>query len=75
MSKAHLRIPGVIERQHVYTLDEFRQRTGMGDAAMRTARRAGLRVVRFKNRSFVRGADFLDFLDAVARDGEALEDQ
>ena len=62
--------PGVIEPQHVYTLAEFQQRTGMGECAMRTARRAGLKVVRFKNRSFVRGSDFLEFLDNVARSGD-----
>ena len=59
--------PGVIESQHVYTLREFQARSGMGEAALRTARRVGLKAVRFKNRSFVRGADFLAFLDKVAR--------
>ena len=61
--------PGVIEPQNIYTLREFQARSGLGETALRTARRAGLRVVRFKNRSYVRGQDFLEFLDKVAQDG------
>lgn len=60
---------GVISCGEVYTLREFQARSGLGEAALRTARRAGLRVVRFKNRSYVRGQDFLEFLDKVAQNG------
>ena len=59
--------PGTISSGEVYRLDEFRRRTVWEKSALRTARRSGLRVIYFKNRGFVRGSDFLAFLDEVAR--------
>ncbi len=47
----------------VYRLDEFKRRTGLGDFAIRQARRHGLRVFRMGGKSFVRGADFSAYLD------------
>jgi hypothetical protein len=45
-----------------YTLPEFRRRTGLENAAIRSARRAGLIVRRVGRRSYVLGDDFLEFL-------------
>ena len=64
--------PGVIEPQMLYTLDEVKARTGFGDAAMRTARRAGLRVVYCNKRGFVKGADMIDYIEANGRDDTDL---
>lgn len=58
--------PAVIRADAAYRLDDFRARTGMGEWAMREARRAGLRVVTVGGKRWIRGADFLDFLAARA---------
>ena len=46
----------------LYTLADFKNRTGLGEHAMRTARRRGLKVTYGGNRGFVLGADFIDYL-------------
>ncbi len=58
------RPPGVISRHEVYTLDEFKQRTGLSEAALRTARRAGLKVDYRQGRAFIRGENWYAYLDA-----------
>jgi hypothetical protein len=62
------RAPGVIRIDELYTLDEFRSRTGLGEQWLRTARRTGLRVLYLGGRAFVRGRDFVDFLEKSAGD-------
>lgn len=57
--------PGCIEPDAVYSLDEFRRRTGWGVHAVRTARRNGLRIIYTGGRAFVRGSDFLRYLDEL----------
>lgn len=59
--------PGVIARDEVYTLDEFRERVGWSDHALRTARRNGLTVICTNGRGYVLGSDFLAYLDAKRR--------
>ena len=59
--------PPAIESGRAYTLPAFRQVTGLGLAAMRTARRRGLRVRHAHGKAFVVGADFLDYLDQYDR--------
>ncbi len=57
---------GPIQRDTVYPLHSFMSRVGWGEFAMRSARRSGLRVVRMGKSVFVRGEDFIDFLDKQA---------
>jgi hypothetical protein len=47
----------------VYPLAEFMQRARLDKAAMRTARRRGLRVRYVGRRGYVSGAEFLRWLD------------
>jgi len=54
---------GVISADHAYSLEQVRDRLGLGTAALRTARRKGLIVRRIGRRSFVLGRDLLDFLN------------
>ena len=46
----------------VYGLAEFKARSGLGDAGLRNARRAGLRILYAHNRGFVLGDDFVEYL-------------
>ena len=61
--------PGVISPDDLYTLDEFRARTKLGQAALRTLRRAGLRVIYQSGRAFIFGSDFIEFLISPSRSG------
>lgn len=56
------RILGFVDLDAVYAVAEFRRRLGMSDAALRAARRRGLKVLRSGKRAYVCGRDFLDFL-------------
>ena len=60
----HERSPGVVSRYEVYTLDEFKRRTGLSEAALRTARRSGLKVDYRQGRAFVRGESWYAYLAA-----------
>lgn len=53
---------GVIDATACYTLDALRDRLGITDAWLRTARRRGLRVRYAGRRAFVIGADFIGYL-------------
>ena len=52
----------VVQADAAYTLNEFRRRTGLGQAAMRSARKAGLAVIYVGGRGFVMGKSWLDHL-------------
>jgi len=54
--------PGVL-----YPLPLFKQITGFGNHAMRTARANGLKVRRLGGRAFVHGTDFLGYVDSLDR--------
>lgn len=58
--------PGVIEAGAVYRIEEFKRRVGWGSHAMRQARRAGMKVVYTAGRAYIRGADFISYLDRLA---------
>ena len=60
------REPGEISADRLYTLQEIENRLGLGRAAMRTARRQGLRVRRIGRRGYVLGRDMIDYVDRVA---------
>jgi hypothetical protein len=50
----------------IYPLELFKGMTGLDVAAMREARRNGLKVHKVGRRHFVRGEDFHDYLDKLA---------
>lgn len=53
-----------------YPLQVFGEYTGLSTAALRTARRGGLRVLRIGNRGYVLGSDFIDYAIKVQGRGE-----
>jgi hypothetical protein len=61
-----LREPGVIRADCAYSLDQVKNRLGLGTAAIRTARRKGLTVRRVGRKSFVLGADLLTYIQEHA---------
>jgi hypothetical protein len=63
------RTPGVILSDACYAKEEFLARTGFKQAAWRSARRNGLRVVETGGRAFVLGSDWIAYLSSIARDG------
>lgn len=63
--------PGIIRADESYTVAEFRRRADLGDYAFRQLRAKGLRVVECGKKRFVRGADWLEFLDRQAAEQEA----
>lgn len=52
----------------IYPLVAFEKVSGMGKAAMKTARRNGLRVRKVLGRSYVLGRDFLNWIDERTRE-------
>ena len=57
----------------VYPLSVFQERAGIGKHALRTLKRQGLRIIHpggERGRGFVRGSDFLELLDRLAREQE-----
>lgn len=57
---------GVILSEATYPLAEFQKLSGLGEAALREARRRGLVVTAIGRRRFVRGADFYEFVGRQA---------
>lgn len=57
--------PGLVSSDCLYTLDEIRDRLGLGQAAMRQARRAGLPVRKIGRRRYVLGRDLLAYVEAA----------
>jgi len=49
-----------------YTLREFQRRTHLGNWALRTARRRGLKVCRVGGRAYISGRDWMDYLSEHA---------
>src|SRR5262245_3432519 len=69
-------VVGVIHPDELYTLTAFRRRLGMQAAALRSARRAGLRVYYVHKHGFVLGRDWIEYVlkAPVRRDGEPAPD-
>lgn len=65
MAAAKIAAAGVINRDAVYTVREFRNRMRLGSHIWRTVRR-GLRTIRLGRRVYIRGADWLAYLDRQA---------
>jgi hypothetical protein len=59
---------GVIFSSATYPLAEFQRLSGLGEAALRSARRQGLLVHKVGSRKFVRGHDWHEFLAKRASD-------
>jgi len=62
---------GVIDTRAVYTLPALKDRLGITDAWLRTARRRGLRVRYAGRRAFVTGADFVRYIAASQERSDA----
>ena len=54
---------GRISANELYTLEELRARLGLGAAALRTARRRGLKVRRIGRRGYVLGKDIMEYVE------------
>ena len=55
-----------IRADEAYTTAEFRRRTLIGDFAFRKLRREGFPIVAIGRKQYVRGADWLAYLERVA---------
>lgn len=53
---------GVINPEELYTLKAFTRRLGIGAATLRSARRAGLRVLYVHKHAYVYGRDWVDYV-------------
>lgn len=62
----HLSAVGVIRAGELYRLRELQRRLGWGEHALRQAKVAGLRIVRFGREGFVLGSDALDWFRKLA---------
>lgn len=60
--------PQAINGHESYTIREFCRRIAVGQWALRNLRRRGLRVIRICGRAYIRGSDWLVFLESVAAD-------
>jgi len=54
---------GEVRRDAAYTLDAI-EKFGFGKAAIRTARRNGLKVRRVGRRAIILGSDLLDYIES-----------
>jgi len=55
---------GPIEPHILYPLEDLKARSGMGSAAMRTARRQGLTVKYAGGRGYILGRHFIEYVEA-----------
>lgn len=60
---APVAVENVIRAGEAYPLPIFKRLTGMGDAAMRAARKNGLPLKKVGTRTFILGADWLSYLE------------
>jgi hypothetical protein len=70
MKDTAIRQPG-IDPTRIYPLPDFMRVSGLGVAAMRAARRSGLRVLYSGRSAFVDGADFIAWIRSTAKDSRA----
>jgi len=57
---------GPIRPEELYPLAVLKQRLGWGDAALRRARRDGLKVTRYGNLHCIVGSDLIEFIKKQA---------
>ncbi|MDA1016058.1 MAG: hypothetical protein O3A00_16585 [Planctomycetota bacterium] len=60
-----------IESSTVYPLRDFQRLAGLGNFALREARKKGLRVRAVGNRRYILGSDFREFLESQPERGSA----
>lgn len=60
---SHTEQPTMIQSGVVYTLDNFKSLSGLGTHALRQAVKKGLQTIQIGSRKYVRGSDFLAFID------------
>lgn len=58
---------GVIRRDELYTLSEFKLSLKVSDATLRSARRAGLRVYYMHKHAYIFGGDWIDYVRSDGR--------
>lgn len=58
-------VPGVL-----YPLDHLKARSGLGSAALRTARRTGLKVRYAAGRGYILGRDFILWVEQNGKDSK-----
>jgi hypothetical protein len=56
--------PGVIRQDEVYTVAEFCRRMDIGNTSWRAVRN-GLKVIHVGKKRYVRGIDWIDYLDRI----------
>lgn len=61
---------GVIRPDELYTLEAFKRRINFKDAALRQARRLGLKVYRKQGRTFLLGKDWIEYVTGKAAASE-----
>jgi hypothetical protein len=59
---------GPVEPGILYPVDDLKARTGFGTAALREARRNGLRVKYAGGRAYIKGEWFIDYIEAHGKD-------
>jgi hypothetical protein len=64
---------GEIQQNGLYSLPEFKKRTGLKEWAIRSARRAGLRVLYLHGRAFIRGADWMEYVGQKAASASPVQ--
>jgi len=52
-----------IAKDRSYSLDDFKERSRLGEAGLRNARRSGLKVRYVHNRGYILGADWIEYLE------------
>ena len=55
-----------VRADEVLSLDALQARLGIGTAALRTMRRKGLKVIRAGGRTFIAGADLIEYMSRIA---------
>ncbi|WP_417391989.1 hypothetical protein [Gimesia sp.] len=58
--------PTSIQSGGVYTLEQFKQLAGLQHTALRNAVKKGLKTITIGRRKYIRGSDFIAFLDKQA---------
>ena len=58
---------GTIRADEMYTLQRFKELTGMGAAALRVARRNGLKIRKVGRRKFVVGVEAIEHIKTTGK--------
>ena len=61
---------GPIIPDQMYPLLALQERIGLGKTAMRSLRRKGLKVKYLLGRAFVKGSDFIEFVEEIGKDAK-----